>query len=459
MRPITPEFDHNSKKPLYEQLYEYLKREILDGGIAAGEKLPSLRSIARQLEISVTTAESAYNQLLVEGYIQSRPQSGYYAASLTGMPGADSRETVFRDYGDSSFESPPYKCDLASFDFGKWKKCTAKVLNDYPNLLLYEGDPQGEKVLRAEIARYVYHSRGAVCTPDQIVISAGTQQLINHLSRILRRIGIGHVSTETPGYLPVQNSFRDQGFSISRIPVARDGLMIEKLPINIPSAVYVSPSNQFPTGTVMPIARRYKLLEWATENDSIILEDDYDSELRYFGRPLPSLKSLDREDRVVYLGSFTSTLFKAIRISYMILPAPMADIFNEIKSDYTQTCSKTEQLTLALFMEKGYYQTNIRKLRKLYSQKLSATLAAIREYGSDFVSPLNTRSGINLILNVRSQKPAEELVEEARSLQLEITGSYDLSDIHNKALIFYYNQIPLEEIPETVRQMIELWRS
>lgn len=463
MKPILPELNNNSSEPLYIQLYNYIKDGILAGDIGADEKLPSLRKLSVDLGVSITTTELAYNQLLVEGYILSKPQSGYYVdkISLPGEgagPGSNRLPDVYQ-VADYSLEEYPYKCDLTCFDFGKWKKTMAKVLNLYPNLLLFESDPQGEETLRLEISKYVYSSRGVVATPDQVVIGAGTQQLTSHLARILRKMNINHVATEDPGYLPVQNIFRDHGFGITKIPVAADGIMIERLPTNIPSAVYVSPSNQFPTGSVMPIGKRYKLLEWARKNDSIILEDDYDSELRYFGKPVPALQGLDPDAGVVYLGSFSSTLFPAIKISYMILPEHMAEIFREIKSDYTQTCSKTEQLTLALFMEEGLYYTNIRKLRSLYSQKLQVVIAAIERYGKNFVEPTNTSSGINMILKVKTKKAAAELCEIAKSLGLLVLPVASLTDQDTAALIFYYNQIPLGEIESSIENLITLWKA
>ena len=328
MKPIIPDFDNASGSPLYIQLYNYLKKEITEGRISKGEKLPSLRTLAKNLSISITTVEMAYNQLLVEGYVKSKPQSGYYTTSINAesksKPGFSSAPLDFDTY---PFTKAKYKYDTGSFDFIKWKKCLAKVLNEHADLLLFESDPQGEKVLRHEISGYLYSSRGVKCTPDQVVIAAGTQQLTNHLARIMRKMNISHVSTEDPGYMPLQNIFRDMGFTLTKIPVHSDGINIEKLPVNIPSAVYVSPSNQFPTGAVMPIGRRYRLLDWAMKNHSIILEDDYDSELRYFGKPVPALQGLDRSDSVVYLGSFSSTLFPAIKISYMVLPNHIVDIF------------------------------------------------------------------------------------------------------------------------------------
>ena len=472
MKPIIPELKDNSDRPLYIQLYDYLKTEILDGQIQEGEKLPSLRKLARDLGLSVTTIELAYQQLLVEGYVTSRPQSGYYVAKVAGGraagPGpAGNPERVPVSFENYPFEKPKFLCDTGSFDFVKWKKCMAAVLNERPDLLLYESDPQGERMLRHEISRYIYTSRGVQCSPDQIVIAAGTQQLTNHLARILRRMGIDHVATEEPGYLPVQNIFQDLGFSLTHVPVAEDGIAIEKLPVNIPCAVYVCPQNQFPTGAVMPAGRRYALLAWARENQSIILEDDYDSELRYFGRPVPALQGLDKEGtHVVYFGSFSSTLFPAIKISYMVLPPRMAEIFRSFMSSYDQTCSKCEQLTLAMFMERGYYYTSIRKMRNLYAAKLQAVLAALRKYAKDFVTPMNTRSGINIILRVRAEagqsvsEYAAELSRLAAELSLNVApvlglaAADSLGDIY---LSLYYNQIPLGKIDDCIRELIKSW--
>ncbi|MEG2785654.1 MAG: PLP-dependent aminotransferase family protein [Anaerovoracaceae bacterium] len=459
MKPIIVQFDTNSRKPLYIQLYDYIKMEVLSGNMVTGEKLPSLRLLSKSLNISITTTELAYNQLLVEGYIVSKPQSGFYVASIStssqGKDGVILADGL--DFSTYTFEDYPYKCDLSCFDFNKWKKTMAKVINEYSHLLLFESDPQGEGALRFEISKYVYASRGVICTPEQVVIGAGTQQLTSHLARILRKMNINHVDTEDPGYLPVQNIFRDHGFVLTKIPVSADGIAIEKLPTNIPSAVYVSPSNQFPTGSVMPIGKRYNLLDWAEQNNSIILEDDYDSELRYFGKPVPALQGLDRKANVVYLGSFSSTLFPAIKISYMVLPHNMAEIFASIKSDYTQTCSKIEQLTLALFMEEGYYYTNIKKLRNLYSQKLQTAINAFSTYGKGFVEPTNTTSGINMILKVKSKKDANVLCDDAKSLGLQVMPVASLTNRDSTALIFYYNQVPLSDIAPSIEGLIDLW--
>lgn len=468
MKALVPVFDETRKSPYYIQLYDYIKNAILQGEIAEGERLPSLRNLAKSTGLSITTIEQAYNQLLVEGYIFSKAQSGYYASHIfsdnsTAVPDASTvlskKLSTLEDAIDLDTLMMQYDPDC--FDFNKWKKCMNKILTEFSSALLFEGDPQGERGLRNEITKYLYMSRGVHCSPNQIVIGAGTQQITNQLATLLRKLSIDHVALEEPGYLPVRNIFRDRGFAITPVKVASNGLAIEKLPANIRAAAYVSPSNNSFTGSMMPVGRRYELLNWAQENDSYIIEDDYDSELRYFGRPIPALKSLDQNGRVVYLGSFSSTLFAAVKISYMVLPEAFANIFAAIVSDYSQTCSKMEQLTLAMFMETGYYQTHIKKLRKLYSQKLLKVSEVFGREASDFIKVKNTASGINITLQIHSTKTGKQLKKEALSLGLPsvVLNSTTVSDGHETNLIFYYNQIPLADIDDVIGSLIDLWRS
>ena len=454
MKALLPVFDETRKKPYYLQLYDYIRDAILSGEITEGEKLPSLRSLSKSTHLSITTIEQAYNQLLVEGYVSSRAQSGFYVSRVAAGKSV-ANETVYPELNFSDIAYvPAMQYDPECFDFNKWKKCMNKVLTDGSSALHFEGDPLGEPALRHEIARYLYVSRGVSCDPSQIIIAAGTQQITNHLSTILRKLYIENVALENPGYAPVRSIFRDRGFAITSVDVGETGLILEKLPANIRSAVYVSPSNHSFTGAVMPVGRRYELLEWAEANDSYIIEDDYDSELRYFGRPIPALKSLDRKQRVIYLGSFSSTLFAAVKISYMVLPQNMADIFTSIAGDYSQTCSKLEQLTLAMFMETGKYQTHIRKLRKLYSQKLAMTVDTLRREAKDFIDVTNTSSGISLILKFNCDKHVLQIKKEAESLGV----SSQILSPEGNSLILYYSSIPLAEINSVLSELVSLWR-
>ncbi len=393
---------------------------------------------------------------------------------------ADTPETFDRESATLAVSHTPLRADPASFDFAKWKECVDGVLKERPDLLLTASDRQGEPELRAEIASYLYHSRGVICSEDQVVISAGTQQLVNHLARLLRLMDIEHVCTEDPGYTPVKNIFRDWGFSISSIPVREDGIAIEKLPTNIRSAAYVCPQNQFPTGAVMPLDHRHILLNWAEDNDSLLIEDDYNSELRETGAPLPTLQGLDGGERVVYMGTFSPTLFPAVRISYMILPRRMAELFETIKANYDPTCSKTEQLTLARFMRKGWYQDNLLRVRKLYTQKLHDALDAIAAYGDggSFMTAENTQAGTNIIAKIDThartvsegssgrerteeirQEMTDRMVAAAADLGIKVTGISQLSHDGLIYLVLYYHQIPSDEIRDVIRELVQEFRS
>lgn len=467
MQALMPKLDSESKVPMYMQLYEYIRQQILDGGLGPDEKLPSLRNLSDFLKVSITTVEQAYAQLLVEGYVYSSPHRGYFVSNISPIP-EDTGEAIvpIGEFDDSQLMENKLLYDVNCFDFTKWKKYTNKVFNMYSHLLMTPSDPQGEAFLRHEISKYIYTARGVKCVPDQVVIAAGTQQITGHIARILHILGIRNIALEEPCFLPVNNIFRDNGFAISRIPLKEDGICIDRLPSNIPAAVYVNPSNQFPTGAVMPVGKRYKLLEWAMENDSYIIEDDYNSELRYFGKPVVSLKGMDNLDRVIYLGSFSATLFPSVKISYMVLPEHMAEIFRKIRKDYSQTCSKTEQLALAFYMADGKFQTGIKKIRKLYSQKLNLAINAFSKYGKDLVKPVNMFSGINMIIKVKSEKSVETLSSEAKDAGLLVTGSDDYSTLPDyvkegkeKMMIFYYNRVPIEMIDSLIKKLVEKWKN
>lgn len=467
MKAILPEIKSNSSKSLYFQLYEYIRSAILSNEIVPGEKLPSLRNLSESLSLSLTTVETAYSQLVAEGYIHSRPKSGYFAGTVAiSTPNPTTllvneehpfreRTSLFTEESESYF-----LYDLTCFDFTKWKKCLNSVLSGSPELLLSEGAPQGEEALRIEIVKYIYSSRGVRATPAQVIIGAGTQQITAHLSTVLRKMAINHVAVEDPGYLPVQNTLRDMGFFLNPIPVEASGIFIEKLPCNVPSAVYVNPSNQFPTGAVMPIGRRYALLDWAYSNNSYIIEDDYDSELRYFGRPIPALCGLDTGQRVIYLGSFSSTLFPAVKISYMVVPPTILTYFDHLWEHYSQTCSKTEQLALAMFMKQGHYYKGIRKLRRLYRQKLAAVKEILARHPEIAIE--GSTSGISMLLSVCTTKDALVLAKDAQNVGvLAVPAPYPSESeghiTHKAHMVFYYNRIPIESMSQVIQRLLNAW--
>lgn len=459
MKQIVIEKNNDSDTFLYEQLYEALKQQIIDGDMIAGEKCPSIRKMAEDLSISVTTVMQSYNQLLAEGYIKNKAGSGYYVEHINlKHTNEDVTKETYQDKSDIFINNQEYIYDEQAFDFKKWKMCSSKIYTEYGNELLFGSDLKGELSLRTEIAKYLFHSRGVNASPENIVIAAGTQQSIFHIGRILKNTGINLISLEKPGYNPVRSMFLDAAFNICDVDVLDNGININALPNNIKSAVYVNPSNQFPTGVVMPAANRYEILKWADNNDSYIIEDDYNSELRYFGKPLPTIKSLDKKDRVIYLGSFTSTLFAAIKISYVVLPDELSKIFDNNRNNYSQACSKAEQLTLAYYMSQGYYYTAIRKKRALFTKKLKAVTEAFDKYKYEGIELLNTNSGLFVTIKINTSTDEKLYIDSAKKLKIFTDYVEDISNSTQKCIMIYYSYIPLNSIDLIINILFNKWR-
>ena len=460
MKNIILNLDNSSGENLYLQIYNTLKNDILSGALEEGTKLPSLRKLAEGNDISVTTVESAYEQLLVEGYIESRPKSGYYVADTRGLEGGFGVEEIEDDRDSAPIETNIIAAqeklaiyDAESFDFAKWKKCMNRVFNECAHLLQTEADAQGEPALRQEIAKYLYQSRGVKCSAEQIVIGAGSQQLTQQLAGILKDVGVQNAATEIPGYGPIREVLRDSGYPVVEIPMKPNGIEIEKLPTGVKTLVYVNPSNQFPSGAVMPVGRRYELIKWANNNDSYILEDDYDAEFRYRGKPIPAMQGLDTTGRVIYLGSFSSTLYAAIKISYMVLPEELVNVFNQNKAHYSQACSKAEQLCLAFYMESGYYYRHIKKLRRLYATKLSVVMDMLSSKG-DVLEAVDSKSGIAIMLRIRSSVPAADICHVASNLGLNMYPVDDLCTDEVKVVYFYFYRVPEMLLKLLVKQFV-----
>lgn len=457
MKQIILEEINSTEQFLYEQLYHEMKSQIVNGEMEDGEKCPSIRNLAKQLGVSVTTVMQAYNQLLAEGYITSRPGSGYFVqGGFEGETKLGMRTTSTLSLERDSTTQSPYLHDEEVFDFLKWKKCLNWVFTECSSELLYESEVKGEYRLRCEIAQYLRRSRGVHTNPENIIISAGTQQIAFHLGRILKKDGVNLIAVEKPGYAPVKSMFQDANFQVVEIPVGDAGIEIGKLPVNLKAGAYVNPSNQFPTGVVMPANRRYEILEWAKNNQCYVIEDDYNSELRYFGQPLPPIKSLDSDDRVVYLGSFSSTLFSAIKISYMVLTDELTKRFDSMEKTYAQTCSKTEQLALAKFMEEGYYYTTIKKKRALYTKKLQAAVAAFTKYGGKKIRLTNQKSGLSLTMNVESERSPEDLIEAMKEKGVRASYLDEISYNDNQVISVYYSEIPLDKMEIIVNELCKL---
>lgn len=459
MLDLVPNLDADSNRPLYVQLYEYIRDEILNERISKNEKLPSIRQLADSLDISKTTIENAYQQLLVEGYLYSLPQKGYYASAFdkTFVTSKKDKYESVKEQKVKKIIKYDFKNEYVeenNFDFNLWRKYMNRVLSyDYKKLYTVT-DVQGELELRNEIVKYVRRSRGVSANTNRVIIGGGVQYLLNILSTLMKKINIDECAFEDPGFNRAKNIFMHNSFNIIPIPVREDGIDLDVLKKSNTKLCYVSPSHQFPTGTVMSVDQRIKLLKWASENNGYIIEDDYNSELRYSGKPIPSMQSFDKTENVIYLGSFSTVLVPSIRISYMILPDRLINLYNESKNRYIQTTSKTEQLALALFMKEGMFEKHIRRLKKNYAKKNQILIQAIKNYMGDKVEIGGIDSGLHMVLNINTDLSEEQITERALKKEVLVAGISEYSIVKkckNKPIIILsYRGIDYNNIEKAI---------
>lgn len=355
---------------LYMQLYDYYKELILDGKMKQGTKLPSIRKCAAQLQVSRTTAEMAYMLLAADGYIISRPQSGYYVTGLwhernskaekkkAEQANRDKKETI-KIHSDFSITAGGQE----SFNLDLWRRYVKSALRQSERLITY-GNPQGEEDLRQVLSNYLTQSRNVVCSPENIVIGAGFQSLLHILCPLLRNRK--RIRFLDPHFRQGKAVFEDYGYSVLETGQENADLL------------YVTPSHLNRWGDIMPVKDRFLLLQQAADTGSILIEDDYDCEFAYLNHPAPALQGLDGGNHVIYLSTFSRTLLPSIRISFMILPDELLESYGKRKSLYNQTVSKADQIALCQYIRDGHLQSQIRKTRKMYEEKSSQFLRLVK---------------------------------------------------------------------------------
>ncbi|CAM3369271.1 PLP-dependent aminotransferase family protein [Paenibacillus lupini] len=421
MISLTPDLDRQSDVPLYQQLFSYLKGQMEAGILKENERLPSIRQLSVYLSVSKNTVETAYQQLLAEGYIQSKLRSGLYIMALEKLELEGSGAKTGTTLGSEKTQQIPKSSlpainfeygdvELAHFPVRQWKKCMVEALEECTVEVYGYGDRQGQAGLRTEIARYLYQARGVVCSPDQIFLSAGTQTMISMLCQLLPLPK--KIAMEEPGYNGVRTVFRNHGREIIPVPLDSDGLSVELLKQGGANTVYVTPSHQFPVGIIMPVQNRVRLLQWAYEHNGYIIEDDFDSELRYQGQPIPALKAMDTGDKVIYLGTFSKSFLPGVRLSYMVLPELLAKDYRSKLQTYSQSVSPLIQAAMYRFMKEGYFESHIRKMRKLYQARHKTLLRVIQELFGSRVGVIGQKSGMHLLLDVYNRS-SDELIEQA----------------------------------------------
>ncbi|QSX05494.1 PLP-dependent aminotransferase family protein [Sedimentibacter sp. zth1] len=444
----------NSTVPIYIQLYEYIREQIVNNNFKASNKLPSIREAASILKISKTTIENAYNQLIVEGYIENISKKGYFINDI-GNFNYSKDFNSFKSISSSNYNELVYDnngIDDTSFNAELWKKLYNRVLTDKLTNIYTNGSPQGEYDLRYEISEFVNNIRGGRTTPEQVIIGAGIQYLLGILAGMIKH-NYNSVSIESPGYKKAEYIFEDYMFKINHIPVNSDSFNIDCLKTLNSNLLYVSPSHQYPIGNVMPINKRLELLKWASNVNGLIIEDDYDGIIRYDGMPIPCLQGLDNNDCVIYLGSFSKTLLPSLRISYMIIPKKLIKSYENIKYKYTQSTSKIDQIVLSLFIKEGHITKHLRKIRRIYKKKNTALTSYFNDKYNNTVKIINSDSGFHIVVEVITCKKYQDILETCKknNILVEIVDVFP-----NKMLLsINYSGIKIEQITSFVDKLMQ----
>lgn len=458
---LTYNLEERGKTPLYEYLYKMIKRDIASGKIAPNEKLPSKRALASHLKISVVTVENAYLQLIEEGYVHSKEKSGYFVTDMP-MPylppperkpeSVPSREEYYINlYSDSA---PP---DI--FPLSVWCRLMRRELSESSAVFFSHTDPKGAAVLRQAVKEHLYKEKGLSVSAENIIIGSGTQHLFERIILLLGKKTVW--ALENPGYKKLSSilSCLDTPFC----PIDCDGFgldtaLLKKSPA---SAVHLSPSHHFPTGAVMPPSRREELLAWASEGERFIVEDDYDSEFRFAGRPIPPLFEYDREGKVIYFNTFTKSIAPSIRISYMVLPNTLLERFENMFSFYSCPVPAFEQHTLARFMNEGYFSKHLQRLKTSYRSKRNAAIEVIEK------SPLFHRAeisaqdfGLHFLLRLKTEKSDSFIKEAALSRGIKISFLSDFAYSENPkfdhTLVISYSDLDLNNLEKALSELSEI---
>lgn len=462
---LTYSFTDIGAEPLYQHLYQCIKNDVISGILSPGIKMPSKRAFALHLGISVMTVESAYGQLVAEGYLYSLPRKGFFVTDIRQQKPISKPDVQlfipkvapvwFADFVSNHTEPD-------NFPFSVWNSLMRKCMTQHQQDLMQNAPAGGVAVLRKAIADHLQAFRGIHVAPEQIIIGAGTDVLYGLLIQLL---GYDcHYAAEDPGYAKIANIYRSHRVAFTAVPIDQQGISVTDLRECGANVVHCSPSHHYPTGIVMPVSRRYTLLGWAAgQENRYIIEDDFDSEFRMTGKPLPTLQSMDATGKVIYMNTFTKSLSSTIRIGYMVLPPPLAVQFYEKLGFYACTVSAFEQLVLAHFIAEGYFETHINRMRNRYRQKRDKLITSLRTVMPEEMAEIaEEEAGLHFLLRGKTGVGDAELVQRAERLGLHIAclSSYYVRKEHadGHTLVLNYSSVPEERMPEAaerLRQVME----
>jgi GntR family transcriptional regulator/MocR family aminotransferase len=477
--------DRGEGTPLHRQLYDQLRDLILSGRLSAGQRLPSTRTLARELSVSRNTITGAFDQLLAEGYIVGRVGAGSYvsddlpedalsarttdgSANLRAHPRERGLSTRGRRLanlrkagrGVTSAAFTPGLPDLDAFPFDVWSRLMSKAWRRPPRDLLANAEPAGYLPLRRAIATYLRAVRGVRCEAEQVIVVSGAQQAIGLAAHVLLDEG-DEALMEEPGYAGVRGALTAAGAAQVCVPVDGEGMDIAWAERHAPDAklACVAPSLQYPLGITMSLARRLKLLDWAQRRDGWILEDDYDSEYRYAGRPLAALQGLDHDGRVVYIGTFSKVMFPSLRIGYLVVPADLTDPFRFARTALDDHPSTAAQPALAAFMEDGHFAAHVRRMRKRYKDRQEALLESAHPRLDGAFTIEAAEAGMHLVARMTPTLSARMDDQTARrraaeaGINVSALSTFYANSIGRQGLLLGYAAVREEEMPAAVARL------
>lgn len=477
--------DRAAQTPMHRQVFDQIRDAILGGRLAPGRRLPSSRALADEIGVSRNTVLAAYDQLFAEGYTEGqvgsgttvsrvlpedvlaaraakRPPAGGEGAGLSNAGRAlmGSKPRVQRGASNNTFR--PGLPEISRFPWNHWSRMVAKFWRKPPRHLVSYGEPGGFMPLRISIADYLRAVRGLACDAEQVIVTAGAQQAIDLAARALLDRG-DKVWIEEPGYAGIKGVLTAAGAELVPVPVDNDGLVVRAGRAQAPGArmAVVTPSHQYPLGAVMSLGRRLELLEWATEHNAWILEDDYDSEYRYSGRPLSALQGLDTSGRVIYVGTFSKVLFPAIRLGYMVVPPGLAEPMIRIRRSLDDQTAISMQPVLSEFIETGHFAAHIRRMRTLYAERQSVLVREITKRLSDVLDVAPDEAGMHLVARIRPSCDVSDSEIAAKAVHAGLT-LYPLSDFYigpptQNGLVLGYAGIEEREICTGVERLARLF--
>lgn len=469
----TPDLhiDGADSLPIYSAIYEAMKRDMLSGKLRPHDRLPSIRTLARHLSVSITPVETAYQQLVAEGFAESQARRGYFVVplpesygglSLAGtnhdqiLPEAEQIQTYAYDFHIA-------KNDITSFPIEDWKRLLSQVVRQEYQELLFYGDAQGEAGLRNELALYLHRFRGVNCRKEQIVVAAEQHLLVHYLSLLMKDLP-PVLAVENPCYPLIPAAFRSRGYHVATVTERDGGICYKRLKESGARVIALAPSHQFPGGRIMPAPERLDILNWSKASGGYIIEDDYGGEFRYNGQPISALQGIEPSVNVIYLGGFSQVLAPDLCIHYMVLPESLLEPFQRLKKElrFEGSSSRILQRTLQLFMEKGHFERHVRKMRAVYRSRSRILSESLRHYfqGNGDVQPAD--SGMHVILKMNASVSEAVMAAEARRNGLHVSqASLFYKDPtsagpENRFLIGF-GGIPLERIEEGIRKLRKVW--